>query len=51
MEWSEVAVIVILAWIAFVEVQYVARLLYHGDDLYARVARLETRRDAEALSV
>ena len=43
MEWFEVAVLSILAWILLAEVQYLIRLCYHGDDLYGRVARLEAR--------
>ena len=41
MVWYETAVVCILAWIALAELHYTARMCYHGDDLYGRVARLE----------
>lgn len=41
MDWSQCAVVAVMAWLGVVEIQRVVRILYHGDDVHGRVVRLE----------
>ena len=51
MDWSQCAVVAVVACMWVVEIQRVVRILYHGDDVHGRVEALQRMSEAAVISV